>query len=172
MESITTKKLSGMELSVILTLSGLWAKVTTVLTNIWGWLLGIIGFILTYMVSIKELVIVLGVIIGIDFVLGLWAAIKSKVAISSSKMRGTLIKALIYALVLAVAHVIEKQFDFALPSKLLFGLASAVELLSIIANALIIKPDMKFLLIFEVLVKGEITKKVGVPKDKINDILK
>ena len=97
MKSITTKKLSGMELSVILTLSGLWAKVTAVLTNIWGWLLGIMGFILTYMVSIKELVIVLGVIIGIDFVLGLWAAIKSKVAISSSKMRGTLIKALVYA---------------------------------------------------------------------------
>ena len=31
---------------------------------------------------------------------------------------------------------------------------------------------MKFLLIFEVLVKGEIAKKIGESKDKINDILK
>ena len=62
--------------------------------------------------------------------------------------------------------------DWDIATKELFALAGAVELLSIIANALILKPDMKFLRIFEVLVKGEISKKSGIDKDKVNDILK
>lgn len=161
-----------MELSVILTLSGLWAKVTTVFTSCWGWLLGVIGFVLGYLLPVKELFIVLGIIVLIDFVLGFSAAIKTKQPISSSKMRGSLIKVVLYGLVLSVSYAIEKQFDWDIATKVLFALAGAVELLSIIANALILKPDMKFLRIFEVLVKGEISKKSGIDKDKVNDILK
>lgn len=171
MKSLTTKELSGMELSVIITLAGIWAKVTAVWSNIWGVALNVIGFILAYMLPVKELFVVLGIVVAFDFSLGMLAAIKSKAIISSSKMRGTLVKVALYGIVLGLAYTIEKQFGWDIATKVLFALAGAVELLSIIANALILKPDMPFLKLFLILVEGEIAKKLNIDKDKVKDIL-
>jgi len=160
-----------MELSVIITLAGIWAKITAVWSNIWGAALNVIGFILAYMLPVKELFVVLAIIIAFDFVLGILAAVKTKAIISSSKMRGTLVKVALYGIVLGLAYTIEKQFSWDVATKVLFALAGAVELLSIIANSLILKPDMPFLKLFLILVEGEIAKKLNIDKDKVKEIL-
>lgn len=164
--------ISGMEVSVIMTLAGIWTKFTAVVSSVWGWFLGVMGFILTYLLPIREMFIILGIIILTDMIVGLWCAIRNKNAITSSKLRGTIIKAAIYLVVLSLAFAIENQLGWDIASKVLFSIASAIELYSVIANILILYPNMPFLRLFKGMVEGEISKKTGVNKEKVEDFLK
>ena len=68
-------------------------------------------------------------------------------------------------LLLLIERMIHEQTLIA--TRLACVLAAASELWSVSANMLIIKPDMPFLKIFRLQLKGEIEKKIGLSTDTI-----
>lgn len=166
------KKKSEMELNIIAVLVGITSKIAAILSTTWGWVVLTVGTILTFFIPLKVLFIVLGAIIIGDLVFGIWAAIKKGEHITSSKLRSTLIKSLVYLTVIPAAYAVEAIIGWAIAYKVLFAIAAGTEIYSMIANLLIIKPDMPFLRLFKGLVSGEIAKKVGLTQDKVEDLLK
>ena len=165
------KEVSGVELSLILTVGGIWSKLITVFSTFWGWVVTLFTFILTFLLPVKDMFVLLFIIIAFDMLFGIWASILKKKSITSSKLRGTIIKTMIYLVVLSLAFAIENQLGWSLICKVLFSIASSIELYSVIANLLIIKPDMVFLKLFSKLVKGEIANKAKVKEEEVDKIL-
>lgn len=74
-------------------------------------------------------------LIVIDFLTGIGAAIKVKEGISSKKMRNTLNKFLFYSLTLLAAHVVELKITPALPwLNIVSGFVALTELRSVFEN--------------------------------------
>jgi len=105
----------------------------------------------------------------VDMFWGIFAAIKQKKFIFSESIRDTFIKIIIYAtsllLILLTEKVIHEKWEIA--TRVSCALAAACEFWSISANMLIVKPDMPFLRLFRLQLKGEIEKKVGKNIDEI-----
>lgn len=152
-------------------LLGVMTKVGLIFSSFFGWIFGIISILLAFLLPLKASFIILSVIIGLDFIFGIWASWKIKKPITSSKAKATFIKALFYAIVLSVMFAIENYFGIAIVYKVLFGVACLIELYSVIANMLIIKPDMKLLKLLKVLIIDEIANKLKKSDKDINDIL-
>lgn len=160
-----------MENTIILTMTGIWSKITALLSTFWGWLSVLVSGLLTFLLPLKFMFVLLFVILLFDFIFGLWAAIKDKKQITSDKMRGTLIKSMVYLVVISLTYAAEALLGIMILHKVLFALAALVELYSITANLLIIKPDMPFLSLFKGLVSGEISNKLGITQDLIQKTL-
>jgi phage-related holin len=166
------KLLKEMELTFLNVVTGIGTKAVAILSSCWGWLVSIIASLLAYFVGLKIMVTLLGVILLIDLIVGIIAAHRRGENITSDKLRNTIVKALIYLIILPLAYSIEIEIGFGmLVHKLLWGLAAIVELYSITANALIIAPNMPFLKFFTGLVSGEIAKKLSITKEEVNDVL-
>jgi hypothetical protein len=111
-----------------------------------------------------------------DLFWGIIASLKLKKFVLSSAIRETLVKVGIYAFALSGIAMIEKILHGGLLCGLLIScaIAAACELWSISANMLIVKPDMPFLKIFRLQLRGEIENKLGKNfsaffKDKNNE---
>lgn len=166
------KEVSGMELSIILTVGGIWSKIIALFSTFWGWIVGLFTFIVAFLLPVKDMFVLLFIIIAFDMLFGIWASILQKKSITSSKLRGTIIKTMIYLVVLSLAFAIENQLGWGLIYKVLFSIASSIELYSVIANLLIIHPNTPFLRLFSKLVKGEIANKAKVKEEEVDKFLK
>jgi phage-related holin len=78
-------------------------------------LLVLVSFILAYLAPIGADLLGIGVLISIDLILGLVAARKLKVKISSKKLSQTIVKSLTYMLLIIAAFVINKTLVEWLP---------------------------------------------------------
>lgn len=165
------KEVSGMELSIILTVGGIWSKLIAIFSTCWGWVVGLFTFILAFLLPVKDMFILLFIIIAADMLFGIWASIIQKKSITSSKLRGTIIKTMIYLVVLSLSFAIENQLGWSLICKVLFSIASSIELYSVIANLLIIHPNTPFLKIFTILLSGEIAAKIGITKKEVEELI-
>jgi Flp pilus assembly protein TadB len=105
-----------------------------------------------------------------DFFWGCAASKKINKPILSGRMRDTLVKVAIYGSSLLVVFSIEKSIheEWFIGTKVICAFAAACELLSASASMLIVKPDMPFLKLFRLQLKGEINKKMGI---NIDDVL-
>jgi hypothetical protein len=74
--------------------------------------------------------------------------------------------------VLCLTFAVSKEIGIEIAYKVMFALASLVELYSIISNMLIVKPDMPFLKIFKGIVSGEIASKLNISKEEVDNTLK
>jgi hypothetical protein len=101
------------------------------------WLQGIIVSLAAVLAPIKAMMITAGVLIFVDLVTGIWAALKSGEKISSAKLRNTVSKAVIYQIAIISGFICEKYLlDGALPiSKLIAGVIGMVEIKSVLENA-------------------------------------
>ena len=158
-------------MSFIAALSGIWSKIILVFSSIWGWIVIALTAILNHYLPIKFQFILLMVVIFVDMISGILASIKSNKSITSDRLRGTLLKVLIYMVLLMLTFSAEQQFDFNFTTLILFAIAYIVELYSVAANLLIIKPDMPFLRLITGTLIGEISQKMGLEKDEVKEIL-
>lgn len=165
------KKNNEMTINILMTVSGIWAKFIAILSSCWGWIAGICLSLLNFLIPLQYMFLLLGIIILFDFLAALVGAYKRNIHITSEKGRGTLIKALIYMLLISLTFSCEIIIGVSIAHKVLFAIACLIELYSLTANLLIIKPDMPFLKLFAGLVKGEISKKTEIKKEKIEEIL-
>jgi hypothetical protein len=115
--------------------------------------------IVALLAPIHAVMLTVGVLIFVDLVLGIWAAIKRKEEIKSSVMRRTISKILIYQLVVISAFLCETYlFGGLIPAcKLAASVIGLVELKSILENADSINGEPIF---------KKLVKKLGSDNDK------
>jgi hypothetical protein len=160
-----------MELNLLATLSGITTKIVGIMGTLYGWIISIIAGILAYFAGLKILFIILNVILLADFVFGIWSAKIQKKHITSSKLRSTLVKTMIYGVIISLTYAVELSIGTLILYKILFAIASLIEMYSITANLLIIKPNMPFLKFFSRLVSGEIAEKLGISESEVENTL-
>ena len=112
--------------------------------------------------------VVLGAILA-DLFWGIIAAMKCKKFLLSKAFRETVKKVGIYAFTMVGAYCIEKILHNGglVGVKIIAVIAAACELWSMSASMLIVKPDMPFLKIFRIQLKGEIESKLGKNAENI-----
>lgn len=164
--------MNQMELSIISVLTGIWSKLVLLFSSVWGIISSLVLVIISYFAGLQAMFVVLGVIILTDMCVGLLAAYKSKKPITSDKLRNTVTKSGVYLLILTLTYALESTIGIGtFATKTIFGISSSVELYSVAANLLILAPNMPILRFFKFLVTGEIAKKLGISKDKVEEVL-
>jgi Holin family. len=139
------------------------------LSKVYGWLLIVVNSIVAYFLPEIACFAIVGVFILFDLVWGISAALKSGKFVLSSAFQDTFKKVGIYSFALAGAYLIESLIheNGFVGIKVLAVMASCCELWSMSANMLIVKPNMPFLHIFRLQLKGEIENKTGKNLDHI-----
>jgi hypothetical protein len=150
--------------------------ITKLFSKGYGYILTMLSSVLTF--TFEEEVafaVVFLTVIG-DLFWGIFASLKMHKFILSHALRETFSKIGIYAFALLGIAFIENLIHDGLlvGLKVSCAIAAACELWSMSASMLIIKPDMPFLKIFHLQLKGEIESKLGknldtILKDKSND---
>lgn len=168
-----SKNKTEMELNLLTILASISSKLIAILGTLYGWAISIIVGLLAYFAGLKILFIILAAILFADLIFGIWSAKVQNKHLTSSKLRGTLIKGMVYGVIICLTYAVELSIGIgiSIAYKVLFALASLVELYSVTANLLIIKPDMPFLKFFVGLVSGEIAQKLGITKAEVENTL-
>lgn len=156
---------------MIVTVDGIIAKLTALISVAWGWLLMGAASLLNFFIPAREMFHVLFLLLITDAVVGLMASKKNKQPFTSDKMRSSFYKLLVYLVVLCLVFVVERVLEFDLTLKILFGIAYAIELVSVAANLLILRPNMPFLRLISGALIGEIASKTNLDKQEVEDIL-
>jgi hypothetical protein len=104
------------------------------------WIVPLAITVFAALAPIHSILLVVGVLIVGDMILGIWAAIKSGESIVSSRMRDTVSKMFIYQTVIIMGFIVEKWMlqEFIPISKLTASVIGVVEMKSIYENAGII----------------------------------
>lgn len=149
-------------------------QLSTALSTAYGWFLAVITGIFTFIQPEAWSFYVVAGAIFADLVWGIAAALKLKKFLLSKALRETIKKIGIYSFALIGALAIEKimhtEGSF-IAVKTIAVFAAVCEFWSMSASMLIIKPDMPFLKLFRVQLKGEIASKVSKNTD-IDEIFK
>lgn len=151
--------------------NGILLNAKSVFTTIYGVIClafaGLFGFITT---EWKPFAVLLFLIV-VDLIFGILVALKNKKFILSTLMLNTVVKMGIYSTVFLCVGVLEAVIHDVgfIGLKIVALVGGACELWSVSANMLILKPNMPFLKIFRLQLKGEIESKVG---KNVDDILK
>ena len=91
-----------------------------------------IGFLLVYFAPIQEAMLTVGALIIIDFIFGIIAAYKTNERISSKRMGQTIIKMLVYQLLIVSSYLVGKTLVTILPmTEITLSFIGMVELFSI-----------------------------------------
>lgn len=138
-------------------------KLCGLIENSWGWLLSGGVFVFNFITPEKYSFIALGIAIAFDLLFGITAAVKQGKFFLSSAFRETPGKVLIYFGFLFVVYSSERVFGNGsfLITKGCSALGCGCELWSMLASALIIKPNMLFPRLLKLQLKGEIESKFG-----------
>lgn len=101
------------------------------------WLVPIALASLAYLAPIHSMLIVVGILIFGDMILGIWAALKRGEEISSSRLRDTVSKMFIYHMVLILGFLVQNDlFQGLIPvAKLSASVIGMVEIKSVFENA-------------------------------------
>lgn len=171
----TYKQEENMALNMIAVLSNIGVSITSILESVYGKLIVLIVFIGAYFASIAGMIHVMIALVVVDAVFGIAVTVKKKGAgcIISSRLRNTLYKMFFYLLFLVLTFLVEFQItgvDCYTP-KIIFAIMAGVELWSISANALILSPDFPFLRMFKKYLSAEISKKLSMTPDEVEDLL-
>lgn len=124
------------------------------------------AFLTTFLSPIKEVMLIVGVLILIDLIMGIISSIKEKVKITSRKLSKTIIKLLIYELLIITGFITETYLLKSMPLlSITLGFIGVIEFISIGENFTKItgQPFIKFL-------KEQIFKfnKIKEEKESIN----
>lgn len=94
-----------------------------------------VGLIVLLLAPIKMLMFSVGLLVLIDLILGVWAAISRKEKVTSQGLKRTVTKTLVYQLAVIVAHIIDTQLVPGMGVlKIVSGLIAVTEVKSIFEN--------------------------------------
>lgn len=168
MKNKNKKSNNEMKISLIGVILNFASKIALLASSVWGWLYTIILALIAYLLPLKTIFIIIFVVVVIDLLLGIYLHRKE---IQSSKLRESLLKFLIYVILIALTYAIELELGIAIIYKLVFAIASLTELYSIAAQSLVICPNLPFLKLFKNILAVEISKKTSISKEKVEDML-
>lgn len=147
----------------------MWDKMIYVLSHVWGWVsLGFIS-IIAYFQPAYHIYWAIIAIIGIDAVMGVAVSIKKGSYALSYLGKETSWKVVFYTLLFMAIFIFEEALgsDINIGLYLAFSIAGAFELLSILANGTIIKPNFPLFKVLAKYIQGEIARKLGLPVEEI-----
>lgn len=152
---------------------GIPTKIYEVLSNIWGWLMTAGIFCGTFLGDRLPLLAYITIAIIIDALWGIKTAITAKKFIFSKLITKSAIKITAYVSVYAIVALIEKGFaeGFMVSSSIIAAILISSELWSILGHIGIAYPDFVAIKIIRKYLKGEMSKKLGVSEDELDDIL-
>ena len=136
----------------------------TALSTAYGWFLALMTASITIIQPEILSFIVVGLLVVADLIWGVLAALKLKKFLLSKAFRETVKKVGIYASVLCSVLIVEKILrgdESLFAVKIMAVFAAVCELWSMSASMLIVKPDMVFLKLFRLQLKGEIESKMN-----------
>lgn len=110
------------------------------------WYKAVLVSVLAVFAPIQSMIITVAVLIGTDLVFGIIAAYKQSVPISSSAIRRTVSKSVIYMVAVCLGYLVEHYLmgDILPVSKLVAGTIGLVEMKSILENSDIINGGSVF----------------------------
>lgn len=165
------KKRGEMEMQLILVSKNIGIAVSNMCSSIWGKLMLLVTFLSTTFIEIKPMLIIIMILTLIDFIFGIVVTVHKKGVkhIMSGRMRDSLVKLFFYIFLISGLFIVEKQLvdGYYISSKMIFAVASGIELLSISANALILFPNMPILKLFSKLLTKEMSKKLEMSEDEL-----
>lgn len=153
-----------MELSFVAVITNIVTKAGLLLNTTAGWWLTIFLTLVAFLEPLYVPVLVLSLLILVDMVLGI---IIHRHHIVSSKLRLTLVKWFFYLLFGTLLFIVESTVGLAFLYKFAFGIASAIELWSIMGNMSVLMPSMKFFGFFKKLIKEEMSRKLEMNVSEI-----
>lgn len=162
------KNKNEMKLSLLAVLFNFGTKIMTLLSSFWGWVGTSILAILAYFFALKTMVIIIFFVVLLDMILGIYI---HRNEIQSSKLRESLLKFMIYIVLIALTYSVEVEVGIALLYKVVFAIASLTEIYSIAAQLLVICPNLPFLRMFKNILSVEISKKTNIEQSKVDEIL-
>ena len=168
-------KRTEMKIQILAVLSHIWASVGATLSTAWGKLLMGAAFLGSLISPLNGILAITLILVLIDAALGISVSTKNKgkICILSSRLRDTLLKASVYCGTIILFYLVERQIidDWNLGAKVIFGITSAVELISIGANALILWPDLPILKLFSRMLESEVARKSGLDMADVRKML-
>ena len=162
------KTKNEMKLSLLAVILNFGSKIMTLLSSLWGRIGTSILAILAYFFALKTMVIIIFAVVLIDMLLGIYI---HRNEIQSSKLRESLLKFLIYIVLIALTYSVEAEIGIAILYKIVFAIASLTEIYSIAAQLLIVCPNLPFLKMFKNILSVEISKKTNIEQSKIDEML-
>lgn len=159
-------------MKLFLMIASFFAKLAEVLSSIWGWFITAAFAAVNFYAGYKLAFVSVGVLIMIDMMLGIWAAIKQGKYARSELMRDTVSKVVIYGLALvALIHIERLCGDTYFGVNICAALICATEFWSVSGNALIINPNLHFFKLMRPALIGEIARKLHRSEDEVRETL-
>lgn len=152
------KNKSEMEISCLTVITNLSIKIGTLFSTSWAWICAAVISLIAFFAPLETPLFIIMALVLTDLFAGLYINRKK---IVSSKLRLTVIKLLIYLLLITSVFSIEFVLGMSFIWKLVFGIIAFTELWSVAGNLVIIFPNIIILKTFRKLLKSEIEKKIG-----------
>lgn len=151
----------------------MWEKFQHIFTHMWGWVSLALITLFNYFQSALYIYYSILAIIIIDAVLGIIVSKKKGTFILPYLGRETSWKILFYTLLFFAIHIFETTFGSEMNIGLLlaFSVAGIFELISILANGLIIKPDFALFKALLKYLKGEVARKLRISENDVEECL-
>ena len=149
-------------------------KLKYLFTSFSGWMTTLGLFLISYFQPVLYIYWSMICLIACDAVFGIWVSMRKGSYATSYLGKETSWKILFYTVLFIAVTVFEKTFGSEMNIGLLvtFAIAGAFELLSILANASILKPNLPVLRLFSKFLKGEIARKLGISEEDVEDAIK
>jgi len=168
-------KRTEMEIQILTILSNIWFAINGFLSTCWGKIILAALFIGSTFAPISGLIHITLILVFIDMLFGIVVTVKTKGSkhLLSSRLRDSIIKLFFYLLFIMLFFMIEKElFDqWYIGAKAVFSITSGVEIWSILANMLILAPNLPFLKLLKKVLSAEMSKKLGLTDEDIKNTL-
>lgn len=166
MKNINLNKLTEMETQILMVAGKIITGFSKIFTTTFGKIVALMGFFTALgLGSIAPLIHIIIAFVFVDMLFGLAVTIHKKgwSHILSCRLRDSLVKVFFYLLIIIGLFLIETQFidGYAVTSKVAFGLIAGTELWSIMANMLVLFPNIPILRMLQKLLVKEIASKTG-----------
>lgn len=168
-------KHTEMEIQILTILSNIWLAINGFLSTCWGKIVLAALFIGSTFAPISGLIHITLILVFIDMFFGVAVTVKTKgwKHLLSSRLRDSLIKLFFYLLFIMLFFLIEKElFDqWYIGAKAVFAITSGVEIWSILANMMILSPNLPFLKLLKKVLSAEMARKLGIEINELNETM-
>jgi hypothetical protein len=158
-------KYSEMEITCLTFITGFITKIGTLFSSIWAWVGAVLISLIAFFAPLSTPLLIITALVLTDLACGLYI---NRHKIMSNKLRLTVVKMLVYLLLITSVFAIEFVIGISLIWKLVFGIIAFTELWSVSGNLLVIFPNLVILKSFKKILQSEIEKKVGETGANIN----
>lgn len=153
--------------------NGIAVKLPEIFSCVWGWVSVVFLFAANFCAGYELTFLIILFCIVSDAFWGIMVALKCGKFMLSELGRDTLIKVAAYGNAMFILVGIERfiNIDIHITTAIAATIICAVELWSISGNVLIIKPNFRFFRLMRPALKGEISRKLGIEINQVDNIL-